>query len=245
MRDIIIKIFAVIGVLSLTFIIIPMFTGILVSADGPLWLETDNEWIGFWGGYLGSLVGAITSLVGIFVTIRYTQNENKKERELMYRPHIKVCECKPNKDFHYISVETGDKYVIDGRNCQIGIQIKNVGLGPIVDFKIADFEYHSNKYGNKKVPVKCVFDEVMEKDDFINLMFQINLDIHDNDLAEIDLGDTSRVTPFLNYGGDLKFRISGKDLCNNPFGQDVVIHVQGQIMEENGYYKYFPEVYLR
>ena len=41
----------------------------------------------FFGGYIGALIGAIVSLAGIIITIRYTNEQNKKDRELQVRPY--------------------------------------------------------------------------------------------------------------------------------------------------------------
>lgn len=100
---------------------------------------SNSDWLGFLGGYVGAIIGAFVSLVGIVVTIRYTNDQNKKDRELQIRPYCSVryvpspksldtkkelsnlligCEPKENNGPRYHSV----------------IYIKNVGLGPALDF---------------------------------------------------------------------------------------------------------------
>ena len=43
-----------------------------------------------WASFLGSFLGGLISLVGIYLTIRYTQEENKKEREYKIVFHVKI-----------------------------------------------------------------------------------------------------------------------------------------------------------
>lgn len=44
---------------------------------------TNGEWAGFLGSYIGALIGGIVSIIGIILTIRYTQ----KEIELSYKQY--------------------------------------------------------------------------------------------------------------------------------------------------------------
>ena len=71
MRKWLINICAIIGIFSIIFIIIPIITGIVISVDGPKWLETNNEWIGYWGGYAGAIIGGLVTL--------YVMRETNKE----------------------------------------------------------------------------------------------------------------------------------------------------------------------
>lgn len=71
MKTKLVNICAIIGIFSIIFIIIPIVTGIIISVDGPEWLETNNEWIGYWGGYAGAIIGGLVTL--------YVMHETNKE----------------------------------------------------------------------------------------------------------------------------------------------------------------------
>ncbi len=201
---------------------------------------------GEWASFLGSFLGGTVSLIGILITIQFTQEENRKERELMYRPHIKVTECKKSENTKYLSVLTTGNYVENGKNCNIVIQIKNVGLGPILDFEIHELQYI---YLNTKkvVPIvtKFVGDDIFEKDDKLELLFDFNLAANDNDLKNISFENTANVLPFLKYGGDLVFKISGNDICKKKYEKNIKIHVSCPICEnKEKCFEYMPEAHL-
>ena len=57
----------------------------------------NNAWASFLGSYLGSIIGGLFSLGGIFLTIRFTRNQNKQDRELQIRPYFDFT-LKDSKD---------------------------------------------------------------------------------------------------------------------------------------------------
>lgn len=76
-KEKIIYILASIGIISIVFIGVPTISGIIVSVDGPHWLETNNEWIGYWGGYLGAIIGGLVTLY----VMRETNKDARKNLE--------------------------------------------------------------------------------------------------------------------------------------------------------------------
>lgn len=113
------------------------------------------DWVDFFGGYIGALIGAIVSLAGIIITIRYTNEQNKKDRELWVRPYCSIryvhdnklegtnkiiaefpigCEPKENNGPEYTSI----------------IYIKNIGFGPAVEFS---FDIDEIDDGREHYPV--------------------------------------------------------------------------------------------
>ena len=84
MKNKVLYVMAVIGILSIVLIIIPIAAGALVSIDGPAWLETENEWIGFWGGYLGSLVGVGAAIYVMKITILHEKEERKRREKIEF-----------------------------------------------------------------------------------------------------------------------------------------------------------------
>lgn len=101
---------------------------------------SNSDWVGFLGGYVGAIIGAVVSLTGIVITIRYTNEQNREDRELQVRPYCSIryvsnlksvntmkelgcfmlgCEPQENNSPRYLSI----------------IYIKNIGLGPAIEFK--------------------------------------------------------------------------------------------------------------
>lgn len=132
------------------FIIILIITIALVIAF-PLvidWLIIGNsfpsnvsnsDWVGFLGGYIGAIIGAVVSLIGIIITIRYTNEQNKMDRELQVRPYCSIRYVHDNK-------LVGTKKILgtlpigcepksnNGPRYESIVYIKNIGLGPAIEF---------------------------------------------------------------------------------------------------------------
>lgn len=126
------------GILLIVFIPLAM-DWLIIGNSFPS--NIDNaDWVGFLGGYIGSIIGAAVSLVGIVITIRYTNEQNQKDRELQVRPYCSIryvaepktlttrkqlgclmigCEPQENGGPRYSSV----------------IYIKNIGMGPAIEFQ--------------------------------------------------------------------------------------------------------------
>ncbi len=61
----------------------------------------NGTWASFFGSYLGAIIGGLISLIGIGITILFTQNQNKEDRELQIRPYF---------DFMYNQTDTPIAY---------------------------------------------------------------------------------------------------------------------------------------
>ena len=73
-KKIIIALMAFIGI-QIVLVIIPGFV-ILLTTPNIINVNTESQWISFWGNYFGGLIGAITSLGVVRLTVYF---ENKKE----------------------------------------------------------------------------------------------------------------------------------------------------------------------
>lgn len=102
---------------------------------------SNSDWVGFFGGYIGALIGAATSLGGIVITIRYTNQENKKDRELQVRPYCSLRYV-PTKELTHGEKILGSYMIAfdpkenNGPFINGVLYIKNIGLGPAINFKI-------------------------------------------------------------------------------------------------------------
>ena len=112
---------------------------IIIGSNFPSNIN-NSDWVGFLGSYIGAVLGALVSLAGIIITIKYTNEQNKLDRELQIRPYCSIryvhdsklvgtnkilgalpIECEPSKN-------NGPKHVSI-------LYIKNIGLGPAIEFE--------------------------------------------------------------------------------------------------------------
>lgn len=101
---------------------------------------SNSDWVGFLGGYLGAIIGAIVSVAGIVITIRYTNEQNREDRELQVRPYCtiryvstpKSVTTKKELSCFMLGCEPKEN---NGPRYQSVIYIKNIGLGPAIEFK--------------------------------------------------------------------------------------------------------------
>ena len=209
---------------------------LIIGNEFPSNIE-NSDWVGFFGGYIGSLIGAIVSLVGIIITIRYTNEQNKKDRELQIRPYCAVryvddnklvgtdkiigellfgCEPKENNGPEYTSI----------------IYIKNIGLGPAVEF---DFDIDEINDGREHYPI------IMQRDAdtlnrLVNLLepgeeaaFPIHIFFNFDKITEDDFHDS---------GGCALSRYIVKDEVIHKYKNfDIVIHIKYHDLFMNTYYQ--------
>lgn len=67
------------------FIVIATFIGspilvILMTTLSIINVNTDNQWIGFWGNYLGAIIGGILGISGAIFVLTETLHANQSER---------------------------------------------------------------------------------------------------------------------------------------------------------------------
>lgn len=148
-------------------LIIGIFCSVLIVFILPLgidWLIIGNEipsnisnsdWVDFFGGYIGAIIGAIVSLVCIVITIRYTNEQNREDRELQVRPYCtikyvptpKTITTKKELGCFMLGCEPQEN---NGPRYQSVIYIKNIGLGPAIEF---NFDIDDIDDGRKHYPI--------------------------------------------------------------------------------------------
>ena len=226
-------------VLSIAIIIfVPLILDwVIIGNDFPSNI-TNSDWVGFFGGYIGALMGAIVSLIGIIITIRYTNEQNKKDRELQIRPYCIVRHVNDNK-------LVGTQKIL--AECQIGcepqnnngpehisiIYIKNIGLGPAIDFSIYIDKIDD---GRKHFPILTSW-SVQAANSTVNhlqpgeeaafpIHIHFNFDpITADDVEEIEgLGKTVKISTMQKYKNfDLKIKITYHDMYNNEYSQKIIL----------------------
>lgn len=102
---------------------------------------SNSDWVGFLGGYIGSIMGCAISLVGIFLTINFTREQNRADRELQVRPYFDI-KYRDTPQLMSPKLCLGDVRIsfpgkFDSQQTASGIIfVKNIGLGPAIDFDV-------------------------------------------------------------------------------------------------------------
>ena len=75
-------------VFSVIFIFIPLIIYLLSVVQ---WMPSgDNDWAGFWGGYIGAIIGGICTVIGVYWTIDYSQENYKEDVRNRTLPYISL-----------------------------------------------------------------------------------------------------------------------------------------------------------
>ena len=122
-------------IIGVILILVIIFTGVVVwitSFSCPDFvIETDNDWI----GYYGAILGGVLTLIGVYITI----NDNKSGQEEEFRKTIMPVFF--IKKEHNANVGFGDSFPIDtGKNLvteMFFFQLENIGLKAAKDFKFS------------------------------------------------------------------------------------------------------------
>lgn len=130
-----------ISIISIIVCIVPLVVDwCILGNDFPSNL-TNSEWASFFGGYIGALVGGLISLVGIVWTIKFTREQNQKDRELQVKPYCTIkfqntekfsCTDK-SLGYYTLGFEPKDN---GGPELNGMILITNYGVGPAVDCRM-------------------------------------------------------------------------------------------------------------
>lgn len=76
------KVFIILIVSLICIIMLPLaIDWLIIGNEFPSNID-NSDWVGFFGDYIGAIIGAVVSLIGIIITIRYTNEQNKRDREL-------------------------------------------------------------------------------------------------------------------------------------------------------------------
>lgn len=228
----------IIILISLMLIIgIPLAIDWLIIGNGFPSNIGNSDWVGFLGGYIGALIGAIISLVGIIITILYTNEQNKKDRELQVRPYCVIryvhddklvgtnkiiaelpigCEPRENNGSKYTGI----------------IYIKNIGLGSAVEFDIA-------------------VDEIDDGREHYLILMQRNADTSNRSVNLLQPGeeaafpiyiyfnfDKIKEADFIDLGESEMFRYTVKNEVMQKYKNfDIVIHIKYHDLFMNTYYQ--------
>lgn len=203
---------------------------------------SNSDWVGFLGGYIGAIIGSVTSLIGIVITIRYTNTQNRLDRELQVRPYCSIRYVHEDK-LHGTNKIIGnyllacEPYKSDGPRYTSILYIKNVGMGPALDFEFETEEIDDSQEKNHITPQRAVTITREEsgllqagEEGALPIMIWFNFDpVQDKDIIDHGEGAPSRydVVPsvmakYRNFSIFIKIKYC--DMFRNQYMQEVALY---------------------
>lgn len=110
----------------------------------------------YWGAIVGGFISGGITLFGVLMTIRFTQDENRKAKELEYRPWLDytyktVKAIMEGKIIQDVAFESFDENGTNPEPKYYGVlSFINVGVGPAIDINV-QYEYPDD--GRKHQPI--------------------------------------------------------------------------------------------
>lgn len=203
---------------------------------------SNTEWVGFFGGYIGSLIGGLSSLIGIALTIRFTREQNRKDREAQVRPY-----CITRMEHENISLGTHkilDEIAFgfkpesnDGPRDVTVLYLKNIGVGPAVNFHIdVDIKKAERQYYG--VLLESNYKTLQRRTDVLQIGEEaaipisvfFNFDPIDPSKIEIETDFNGKEFTIVNYETLVKYKnfdlvldVKYSDIYKNEYQQRIVL----------------------
>lgn len=101
----------------------------------------NNDWAGFWGGYLGAVIGAFTTMLVFYFTIKKSDKDRKEENRLQVLPVMlydisNIRRETPSKQFECIFEI--DRFEAKANLC-FNLRMKNIGLGTAQEIELSNW----------------------------------------------------------------------------------------------------------
>lgn len=238
------------GLLALILtIIVPLFLDFFIIGNSFPSNISNSDWIIFLGSYLGSLIGSFTTLIGIIITLNFTRKQvnydrefsqkqiaeerdfiltqTNEDRRLSLAPYLKytiiqertLLDCEYDIDLLHIVDRNYNTYV------NTTIKIKNIGMGPVLDFKIYNITFNKELLGFTIDVENNILEKNLEW--FMLIDIRIFLDeIKNETLIKMPPNSLFEYSPATaGKSGNLFFNIGYTDLVNNKYEQDIEVHM--------------------
>lgn len=222
--------------LCIVVLLLPIAIDRLIIGNNYFSNISNESWVSFLGSYCGAIIGAIATILGIGITIEHTNNQAKKDRDfaitqenenrrLQIAPYLKYEQCdKILNERNYTQLPC---IIEEDYNTLVNtsIAIKNVGMGPVVNFNI-----NSLKFNNKELGYTVSSNGVIEKDEIIYILFDFRLNLEEiktEDLKKAPQGSITKFDVPSKYykGGKLELLIGYNDLLENKYEQHITINL--------------------
>lgn len=161
----------IITLASIAIFILPLIIDWCILGNNLPSNICNSDWASFLGAYIGALISGFISFVGIVWTIRFTREQNQKDRELQVRPYCTVklqnteqfTQTKKSLGYYTLGFEPKENA---GPELNGMLLIQNYGVGPAIDccveiepIDVAREQYpispHNLPYG-MNVGVSCI-----------------------------------------------------------------------------------------
>ena len=213
---------------------------------------SNSDWVSFLGSYIGSIIGAGVSIVGIFMTIKFSEKQSKNDRDFMIEMNreerrlsiapLLLCQT-DNKNNH--EYESRFIFDLDGEKSNtpfnVMIVITNVGIGDAVDFELNFITYNEQTIG------QGLRTEFFKKNKTMRV--SIDLSVYLIELPEdIDdiIGDPTdnkvdyaALKKYQYAGHKIIMEIKYKDLIGNTYCQEVDLHIQAGFHKDTTIYEHW------
>jgi hypothetical protein len=225
---------SIIGVVLGTFVIVIVVSIIVlitVSFGNLTKYQVENDWIGFFGGFIGAIIGGAVTLIGLFITRQDSLSELEIDRKNSVLPLLNVYQYngavnknildtayitdyifENNRCVKWILVNSEDrvneqhriKYeqVMTGDWVNAELMIVNIGAGPVIDLKISTKNF------------EVIEPFILGKDGIIKMHFYIQ--IH-NIIRDTIFHDCNNIIDFFY-----------KDIYGNEYRQYIAYGVQSE-----------------
>lgn len=222
--------------LCIVVVLLPIAIDRLIIGNNYFSNISNESLVSFLGSYCGAIIGAIATILGISITIEYTSNQAKKDRDfetkqenenrrLQIAPYLKYEQCDKilnERDYTQLPCIFEENY---NTFVNTSISIKNVGMGPVVNFNI-----NSLKFNNEELGYTASSNGVIEKEEIIYILFDFRLNLEQikhEDLIKAPQGSITKfnVPTKYNKGGKLELLIGYNDLLENKYEQNITIHL--------------------
>ena len=216
---------------------------------------SNSDWVSFLGSYIGSIIGAGVSIVGIFMTIKFSEKQSKNDREFMIEMNREerrlsiapLILCRTGGKDDKNEIDGGFSFDLDGEDSNtpfnVVILITNVGIGDAVDFELNFVSYGDKNFG-------CgLHTEFFEKNSTMRVSIDLSINLIElpDDIDNI-FGNTSDSFSQVDYTvlkkyqyGDhkIKMEIKYKDLTGNTYRQEVDLHIQTGFHKDETIYEHW------
>lgn len=229
--------------LIIIIIIVPVLVYFLSVL--PLFPSGDNnDWAGFWGGYIGAIIGGVCTVVGVYWTIQYTQNNYEEDVRNRSLPYIALTTLQCNRTTNLFNLWNDDNGELERKEVQ-----KDIGQYQ---------EYRLDKVFIIIEEGKIKYKKHLSKEEELLIKNGGLAEIqHTNGMTVVDKGVISVPFEFENVGNGaaLSFRIGlNREVNENAryivpsslkVGEKVYVHIfsQNNIHENINHGKYMLEVY--
>lgn len=196
-----------------------VYTAVIVGITNcdTLGIETSNDWI----GYYGSIAGGVLTLIGVYITIKHSE-ENRKDdfrKSIMPVIYIEICNtgnvCTTETgeiagdEFHYDEVEKTESVCFR-------IALRNIGMKAAKNLKIGVI----NKNGDWEDLGNNLLLQVGDRH-----VFPLGVQLYD-----LNYYENKRITR------TIVFRVKFQDLIGGNYIQDIKVDVEPKEGGDNWYY---------